>query len=137
MKQITEEQALDIIKKNQNKSLIGLDINDETASFKASMRDHSFIYLSEASITESSSDEANRIGKLLQVIKPKIDSIGIKPVYFNIQILVSEDATLMMNEMNALQDFITGYGDVELKWSLSTVDNEAKTVKMQIITITE
>ena len=137
MKQITEERALDIIKKNQNKSLIGLDINDETASFKVSMRDHSFIYLSEASITEPSSDEANRIGKLLQVIKPKIDSIGIKPVYFNIQILVSEDATLMMNEMNALQDFITSYGDVELKWSLNPVDNEANTVKMQIITITE
>lgn len=34
MKQITEEQALALIKANQNNELIGLDINADVASFK-------------------------------------------------------------------------------------------------------
>ena len=44
---------------------------------------------------------------------------------------------LMMDEMNAMHDFLDSYEDIEIKWSLNPVENETNYVKMQIITITE
>jgi hypothetical protein len=74
---------------------------------------------------------------LLEILKPEIDSLNKPPRYFQIQILFSQDAMLMMEEMNALNDFLDSYEDIEIKWSLNSVENETNYVKMQIITITE
>ena len=138
MKQITEEQGLAFIKEFQDKNQSGLSLNDdEIFSFKAQMRDKQIAYLCEASITEPYSEEANRIGKLLQILKPEIDGIGKKPRYFHVQILMSGDASLMMDEMNAMQGFLDNYDDIEIKWTLNTMDGESQTVKMQIIIVTE
>ena len=138
MKQITEEQGLALIKEFQEKNLSGLSFNDdEIFSFKAQMRDRQIAYLCEASVTETSTEDANRIGKLLQILKPEIDGIGKKPRYFHVQILVSDDASLMMDEMNAMQGFLDSYDDIEIKWTLNTIDGESQTVKMQIIIVTE
>lgn len=138
MKQITEEQGLALIKEFQDKNLSGLSLNDdEIFSFKAQMKGKQYAYLCEASISEPSSDDADRIGKLLNVMKPEIDGIGKKPRYFHVQILVSGDASLMMDEMNAMQGFLDNYDDIEIKWTLNTMDSESQTVKMQIIIVTE
>ena len=137
MKQITEEQAIALIKANQNKELIGLDINDDVACFKMLMSENAKVYHSEASLSEPSSEEANRIGKLIDIIKPEIDRLGLTPKLFIIQVLMTEDATLMMDEMNALNDFFCAYEDVEAKWSLNTIQGEPYTVKMQMITVAE
>lgn len=138
MKQITEEQGLALIKEFQDKNLSGLSLNDdEIFSFKTQMKGKQYAYLCEASISEPSSDDADRIGKLLNVMKPEIDGIGKKPRYFHVQILVSGDASLMMDEMNAMQGFLDNYDDIEIKWTLNTMDSESQTVKMQIIIVTE
>lgn len=138
MKRITEEQGLALIKEFQDKNLSGLSLNDdEIFSFKAQMKGKQYAYLCEASISEPSSDDADRIGKLLNVKKPEIDGIGKKPRYFHVQILVSGDASLMMDEMNAMQGFLDNYDDIEIKWTLNTMDSESQTVKMQIIIVTE
>lgn len=138
MKRITEEQGLALIKEFQDKNLSGLSLNDdEIFSFKAQMKGKQYAYLCEASISEPSSDDADRIGKLLNVMKPEIDGIGKKPRYFHVQILVSGDASLMMDEMNAMQDFLDNYDDIEIKWTLNTMDSKSQTVKMQIIIVTE
>ena len=138
MKRITEEQGLALIKEFQDKYLSGLSLNDdEIFSFKAQMKGKQYAYLCEASISEPSSDDADRIGKLLNVMKPGIDGIGKKPRYFHVQILVSGDASLMMDEMNAMQGFLDSYDDIEIKWTLNTMDSESQTVKMQIIIVTE
>ena len=138
MKRITEEQGLALIKEFQDKNLSGLSLNDdEIFSFKAQMKGKQYAYLCEASISEPSSDDADRIGKLLNVMKPGIDGIGKKLRYFHVQILVSGDASLMMDEMNAMQGFLDNYDDIEIKWTLNTMDGESQTVKMQIIIVTE
>ena len=138
MKRITEEQGLALIKEFQDKNLSGLSLNDdEIFSFKAQMKGKQYAYLCEASISEPSSEDADRIGKLLNVMKPEIDGIGKKPRYFHVQILVSGDASLMMDEMNAMQGFLDNYDDIEIKWTLNTMDSESQTVKMQIIIVTE
>ena len=136
MKQITEEQAIALIKEFQNQNLISLDLNEaEIYTFHAQMEDREF--LCEASINEAHSEDSNRIAKLLEILKPEIDSLNKPPRYFQIQILFSQDAMLMMEEMNALNDFLDSYEDIEIKWSLNSVENETNYVKMQIITITE
>lgn len=138
MKQITEEQAIALIKESQNHNLISLDLNDpEIYTFHDQMEGHEYAYLCEASANESYSEDSNRIGKLLEILKPEIDSLGKPPRYFQIQILFSQDAMLMMDEMNAMNDFLDSYENVEIKWSLNSVENETNYVKMQIITITE
>ena len=138
MKQITEEQAIALIKEFQNHNLISLDLNEaETYTFHDQMEGHEYAYLCEASVNESYSEDSNRIGKLLEILKPEIDSLGKPPRYFQIQILFSQDAMLMMEEMNAMNDFLDSYKNVEIKWSLNSVENETNYVKMQIITITE
>ena len=138
MKQITEEQGLALIKEFQDKNLSGLSLNDdEIFSFKAQMKGKQYAYLCEASISEPSSEDANRIRKLLKLMKPEIDGIGKKPRYYHVQILMSGDASLMMEEMDALNDFLDSYEDIEIKWTLNTMDGESQTVKMQIIIVTE
>lgn len=138
MKQITEEQGLALIKEFQDKNLSGLSLNDdEIFSFKAQMKGKQYAYLCEASISEPSSDDADRIGKLLNVMKPEIDSIGKKPRYFHFQILMSRDVSLMMDEMNAMNEFLDSYDDIEIKWTLNTIEGEFHTIKMQIIIVTE
>ena len=138
MKQITEEQGLTLIKGFQDKNQSGFSLNDdELVSFKAQMKHTQNAYLCEASISEPSSEDANRIGKLLKLMKPEIDGIGKKPRYFHVQILMSGDASLMMEEMDALNDFLDSYEDIEIKWTLNTIDGESQTIKMQIITVTE
>ena len=138
MKRITEEQGLALIKEFQNKNLSGLSLNDdEIFSFKSQMKGKQYAYLCEASISEPSSDDADRIGKLLNVMKPEIDGIGKIPRYFHVQILMSSDASLMMDEMNAIQVFLDSYDDIEIKWTLNMMDGESQTIKMQIITVTE
>lgn len=138
MKQITEEQGLALIKEFQDKSQSGFSLNDdEMFSFKAQMRDKQIAYLCEASITEPSSKDADRIGKLVQTLKPEIDGICMKPRYFHVQILMSNDASLTMDELNAMNDFMDCYDDIEIKWSLNTIEGVPHTIKMQIITVTE
>lgn len=138
MKQITEEQAIALIKEFQNQNLISLDLNEaEIYTFHAQMEGREFAFLCEASINEAHSEDSNRIAKLLEILKPEIDSLNKSPRYFQIQILFSQDAMLMMEEMNALNDFLDSYEDIEIKWSLNSVENETNYVKMQIITITE
>ena len=138
MKQITEEQAITLIKEFQDHNLISLDLNEaEIYTFHAQMEGREFAYLCEACINEAHSEDSNRIGKLLEMLKPDIDSLNKPPRYFQIQILFSQDAMLMMEEMNALNDFLDSYEDIEIKWSLNSVENETNYVKMQIITITE
>ena len=138
MKQITEEQGLALIKEFQNKNLSGLSLNDdEIFSFKSQMKGKQYAYLCEASISEPSSDDADRIGKLLNVMKPEIDGIGKKPRYFHVQVLMSSDASLMMNEMNAMNEFMDCYEDIEIKWTLNSMDGDSHTIEMQIITVTE
>ena len=138
MKQITEDQAIALIKEFQNHNLINLDLNEaEIYTFHVQMEGREFAYLCEASINEAHSDDSNRIGKLLEMLKPDIDSLNKPPRYFQILILFSQDAMLMMEELNALNDFLDSYEDIEIKWSLNSVENETNYVKMQIITITE
>ena len=138
MKQITEDQAIALIKESQNQNLISLDLNEaEIYTFHAQMKGREFAFLCEASINEAHSEDSNRIGKLLEMLKPEIDSLNMPPRYFQILILFSQDAMLMMEEMNALNDFLDSYEDIEIKWSLNSVENETNYVKMQIITITE
>ena len=138
MKQITEDQAIALIKELQNHNLISLDLNEaEIYTYHAQMEGREFAYLCEASINEAHSDDSNRIGKLLEMLKPDIDSLNKPPRYFQILILFSQDAMLMMEELNALNDFLDSYEDIEIKWSLNSVENETNYVKMQIITITE
>ena len=138
MKQITEEQGLAIIKEFQDKNLSGQSLNDdEIFSFKAQIKGKQYAYLCEASISESSSDDADRIRKLLNVMKPEIDGIGKKPRYFHVQILMSNDASLTMDELNAMNDFMDCYEDIEIKWTLNTIEGESHTIKIQIITVTE
>ena len=138
MKKITEEQAMALIKEFQNHNLISLGLNEaEIYAFHAQMEGREFAYLCEASINEAYSEGCNRIGKLLEMLKPEIDSLAKSPRYFQIQILFSQDAMLMMDEMNAMHDFLDSYEDIEIKWSLNPVQNETNYVKMQIITITE
>ena len=138
MKQITEDQAIALIKEFQNHNLINLDLNEaEIYTFHVQMEGREFAYLCEASINEAHSDDSNRIGKLLGMLKPEIDSLNKPPRYFQIQIFFSQDAMLMMEEMNALNDFLDSYEDIEIKWSLNSVENETNYVKMQIITVTE
>ena len=138
MKKITEDQAIALIKEFQNHNLINLDLNEaEIYTFHVQMEGREFAYLCEASINEAHSDDSNRIGKLLGMLKPEIDSLNKPPRYFQIQIFFSQDAMLMMEEMNALNDFLDSYEDIEIKWSLNSVENETNYVKMQIITVTE
>ena len=138
MKQITEDQAIALIKEFQNHNLISLDLNEaEIYTFHTQMEGREFAYLCEASFNEAHSDDSNRIGKLLEMLKPDIDSLNKPPRYFQILILFSQDAMLMMEELNALNDFLDSYEDIEIKWSLNSVENETNYVKMQIITITE
>ena len=138
MKQITEEQGLALIKEFQDKNQSGFSLNDdEIFSFKAQMRDKQIAYLCEASTTEPSSENADRIGKLVQTLKPEIDGIGKKPRYFHVQILMSNDASLTMDELNAMNDFMDCYDDIEIKWALNTIEGVPHTIKMQIITVTE
>lgn len=138
MKQITEEQAIALIKEFQNHNLISLDLNEaEIYTFHDQMEGHEYAYLCEASVNKSYSEDSNRIGKLLEILKPEIDSLGKPPRYFQIQILFSQDAMLMMDEMNAMNDFLDSYENVEIKWSLNSIENESNYVKMQIITITK
>ena len=138
MKQITEEQAITLIKEFQDHNLISLDLNEaEVHVFHEQMQDHKYAYLCEASIYEAYTEEPNRIEKLFYMLKPEIDALSNPPRYFQIQILFSRDAMLMMDEMNAMQVFLDSYEGVEIKWSLNSVENETNYVKMQIITITE
>lgn len=138
MKQITEEQGIALIKEFQDQHPSELSLkDDEILSFKAQMKDKQCAYLCEASITEESSEEADRIGKLLQILKPEIDSLHRKPSFFYVQILVSSDTSLTIDEMGAMTDFMNCYEDIEIKWTLNTIDSESQTIKMQIITVTE
>ena len=138
MKQITEEQGIDLMKEFQEKNHSGLGINEnDIFSFKTQMKGKQYAYQCEASITEPSTEDANRIGKLLQILKSEIDSIGKKPCYFHVQILMSSDASLMMDEMNVMQCFLDIYDDIEIKWTLNTMNGASQTVKMQIIIVTE
>ncbi len=138
MKQITEDQGLTLIKEFRDKNQSGFSLNDdEIFSFKAQMKDKQYAYLCEASISDSSSEDADRIRKLLKIMKPEIDGIGKKPRYFHVQILMSSDASLMMDEMNAMNEFMECYEDIEIKWTVNSIDGESQTVKMQIIIVTE
>ena len=95
MKQITEDQAIALIKESQNQNLISLDLNEaEIYTFHAQMEGREFAYLCEASINEAHSEDSNRIAKLLEILKPEIDSLNKPPRYFQIQILFSQVAVI-------------------------------------------
>ncbi|MBO4850997.1 MAG: hypothetical protein J5529_08880 [Prevotella sp.] len=138
MKQITEEQAIALIKEFQDHSLINLDLNEaEVFVFHEQMQDQKYAYLCEASLHEAYTEKDSRIDKLLQMLKPEIDALSHPPRYFQIQILFSQDAMLMMDELNSMQDFLNCYEGIEIKWSLKSVENETNYIKMQIITVTQ
>ena len=138
MKQITEEQGIALIKSFQDKSITNLTLNDdEIFRFKDHMQGKQFAYMCEATITEPVGGIPNRIGKLLKIQKPQIDNIDMKPCYFNVQFMVSDDAALQMDEMNAMNDFMEAYDDIEIKWTLNTIEDGSHSIKMLIITVTE
>ena len=138
MKQITEEQGIALIRSFQDKSITNLTLNDdEIFSFKEHMQGKQFAYMCEAAITDPTGGIPNRIGKLLEILKPEIDNIGKKPRYFNVQFMVSDDAALQMDEMNAMNEFMEAYDDIEIKWTLNTIEDGSHTIKMRIITVTE
>lgn len=138
MKRITEEQGLDLIKKFQDKTFINVPINEEGIfSFKQHMQGKQFAYLCETSITEPLSEHSSRIGKLLKVLKPEIDSIGKTPRHFNIKIMMTKDALLQVEEVNALSAFLYDYENIDIKWSAIEIEDEPHTIKMRIITVTE
>jgi len=138
MKQITEEQGVALIKSFQDKSITNLTLNDdEIFSFKDHMQGKQFAYMCEATITEPVGGIPNRIGKLLEIQKPEIDNIGKKPLYFDVLFLVSDDTGLQMDEMNAMNEFMEAYDDIEIKWTLNTIEDGSNTIKMRIITVTE
>ena len=128
MKQITEEQGIALIRSFQDKSITNLTLNDdEIFSFKDHMQGKQFAYMCQAAITDPTGGIPNRIGKLLEILKPEIDNIGKKPQYFNVQFLVSDDAALQMDEMNAMNDFMEAYDDIEIKWALNTIEDGSHT----------
>lgn len=136
MKKITEKQAIALIKEFQNLNPTSLD-QHEVEMFHAQMEGREYAYLCEASINEAYSEDSNRIGKLLEMLKPEVDSLCFPPPpCFLIQILFSQDAMLTLDEMNALNDFLDSYEDIEVRWSMNPVENETNYVKMQIIVIT-
>lgn len=138
MKQITEEQGIALIRSFQDKSITNLTLNDdEIFRFKDHMQGKQFAYMCEATITEPVGGIPNRIGKLLEILKPEIDNIGKKPRYINVQFMVSDDAALQMDEMNAMNDFMEAYDDIEIKWTLNTIEDGSNTIKMRIITVTD
>lgn len=138
MKQITEEQGIALIKSFHDKSITNLTLNDdEIFRFKDHMQGKQFAYMCEATITESAGVIPNRIGKLLEILKPEIDNIGKKPLYFDVLFLVSDDTGLQMDEMNAMNEFMEAYDDIEIKWTLNTIEDGSNTIKMRIITVTE
>lgn len=138
MKQITEEQGITLIKSFQDKNITNLTINDdEIHCFKDHMQGKQYAYMCEATITEPVDGIPKCIGKLLEILKPEIDNIGKKPLYFNVQFKVSDDAALQMDEMNAINDFVEAYDDIEIKWTLNTTQDGLHTINMSIIIVTE
>lgn len=136
MKQIIEKQGLALIRKFQDKTLINVPVNEEEIfSFKQHIQGKQFAYLCEASIAEPLSENSDRIGKLLKVLKPEIDSIGKTPCHFNIKIMMTKDACLQVKEVNSMTILIDDYGDIDVKWSLINIEDKPYTIKMQIIIV--
>lgn len=138
MKQVTEKQGLALIKKFQDRSLIDVPVNEEEIySFKRHMQGKQFAYLCEASLAESLPENSSRIGKLIKVLKPEIDSIGKQPCHFNIKTMMTKDALLQVEEVNTLSAFLYDYEGIDIKWSAIEIEDKPKTVRMRIIIVTD
>lgn len=137
MKQINLEQGLALIKKHQNPNLKGLDLNDRTARFEVLMQDHQYACHFEASTTEPSYYGANRSRLLLEEIIPEIEKLGKRPIYYYFILLSSPDARFMIDDLDALADFIQANESIEAVWTVheNDVDGETNSITMHLITI--
>lgn len=135
MKRITSEEGLALIEQYQQKNLKGLDPNDATASYKALMKTHQYAYHFEASTKEPSYYGANRTRLLLEQIEPELNKPGLHPVYYHVILLPTKRAQLMIDDFDALGDFMQANEDVEKGWTLHEVDGDTCIITMLIIAI--
>lgn len=136
MKQITAEEGLALIEEYQHKNLNGLDPNDATSAYKKLMNNHQHFYLFEASTQEPSYYGANRTHLLLKEITPEIAKLGKHPIYYHFILLAAPDAMFMVDDFDALSDFIEANEQVEKYWFVNdNFEGEPQTISLKIIAI--
>jgi hypothetical protein len=137
MELITKEKGLALIERYQYKNLKELDINDRTARFESLMKDRQFAYHFEASTNEPSYYGANRSRLLLEQIIPEIEELGKQPVYYFFTLLAAPGARFMIDDFDAMSDFLQANDGIEIAWTLheNEVDGEPNTITMHLIAI--
>lgn len=135
MKRITSEEGLTLIEKYQHKNLKRLDPNDATASYKALMKTHQYAYHFEASTEEPSYYGANRTRLLLEQIEPEIKELEIHPVYYHVILLPTQHAQFMIDDFDALGNFMQANEDIEKGWTLHEIDGDSCIITMHLIAI--
>lgn len=135
MKRITSEEGLALIERYQQKNLKGLDPNDATASYKTLMKTHQYAYHFEASTDEPSYYGANRTRLLLEQIEPEIKELGFRPVYYYVILLPTQRARFMIDDFDALGNFMQANEDIEKGWALHEIDGDSCIITMHIIAI--
>ena len=137
MELITKEKGLALIELYQYKNLKELDINDRAARFESLMKDRQFAYHFEASTNEPSYYGANRSRLLLEQIIPEIEELGKQPVYYFFTLLATPGARFMIDDFDAMSDFLQANEDIEIAWTLheNEVDGEPNTITMHLIAI--
>ena len=135
MEQITKEEGLALIERYQYKNLKGLDINDRTAHFESLMKDRQFAYHFEASTKDPSYYGANRSRLLLEQIIPEIEELGKRPVYYFFTLLATPGARFMIDDFDALGNFMQANEDIEKGWTLYEIDGDSCIITMHIIAI--
>lgn len=138
MKQISQEQGIALINEFRENCRTRIGITEEDLhSFQAEMEGKPFAYFWEGSITEPLSEGADRLGKLLQMLKLEMDAIGKAPRFFLIQILMSRTSELQMDEMNAMNEFVSTYENVGFRWAMSATEEKPPVIKMMVIVVTD
>ena len=135
MKRITSEEGLVLIEQYQHKNLKGLDLNDAIAAYKALMKTHQYAYHFEASTEEPSYYGANRTRLLLEQIEPEIKELGMHPVYYHAILLPTQRAQFMIDDFDALGDFMQANEDIEKGWTIHEIGGDTCTITMHIIAI--
>ena len=135
MNRITVEEGLALIKQHQHKNLKRLDSNGATATYKALMKSHKYAYHFEASTDEPSYYGANRTHLLLEKIEPEIKKVGLHPVYYHVIVLPTQRAMFMIDDFDALGDFMQANDGIEKDWTLHEIEGDSCIITMHIIAI--
>ena len=135
MNRITSEEGLALIERYQHKNLKGLDPNDATASYKALMKTHQYACHFEASTEEPSYYGANRTRLLLEQIEPEMKELGFRPVYYHVILLPTQRAQFMIDDFDALGNFMQANEDIEKGWTLHEIDGDSCIITMHLIAI--